>query len=211
MARRSYGTGSLFERTDKSGVVHWYGKWRQDGVQVKRRIGPKDRLNRSQANAELRRLMTEIQPAPPVSEVVTIAKLGREYLADIERRGRKKSTVLAVETALHAHLEPFFGDRSITSIRYEDVVDLLAVMRGKKLSPKSMRNYISTLSTLYRFAMHPRRRWASQNPCDGIELDAVPDYQGIRYLDPGEVDLLVLNTHQGPTRPSMLSCSGRPR
>jgi hypothetical protein len=35
---------------------------------------------------------------------------------------------------------------------------------------KSIRNYIGTLSALYRFAMHPRRRWASVNPVDAIDL-----------------------------------------
>jgi len=40
-ARRSSGTGSLYERTDSTGRVVWYGKCRSDGVQLKRRIGAK--------------------------------------------------------------------------------------------------------------------------------------------------------------------------
>ena len=40
-ARRSYGTGSLYVRTDKNGRETWYGHWRTDGAQLKRRIGPK--------------------------------------------------------------------------------------------------------------------------------------------------------------------------
>jgi hypothetical protein len=67
-ARRSYGTGSLYERTDSTGCVVWYGKWRSDGVQSKRRIGAKrversrDGLTRVQAEAELRRLMESVKP-----------------------------------------------------------------------------------------------------------------------------------------------------
>jgi integrase len=103
-----------------------------------------------------------------------------------------------VETALRAHLEPYFGERSITSVRYEDVADLVTTLRRKGLSAKSMRNYVGTLKTLYKFAMHPRRRWATFNPCEGIELDGVPDFQGIRYLDPAAIDVLVQHVRPGP-------------
>ena len=61
--RRSYGTGSLYIRTDGNGRESWYDKWRANGRQVKRRIGLKraegarDGLTRTQAEQELRRLM----------------------------------------------------------------------------------------------------------------------------------------------------------
>jgi integrase len=202
-ARRSYGTGRLFEKTDSAGRVSWYGKWRQNGTQIKRRIGPKKEngskhgLTKRQAEAELRRLIREIEPIAPASESITISELGRRYIEHLQNQGRKKSTQAAVETALNTHLEPYFRGRAITSVRYEDVADLVSTLRGKGLSPKSMRNYIGTLRTLYRFAMHPRRRWATSNPCGGIELDGVPHYGGIRYLDPEQVELLVANVCEG--------------
>jgi hypothetical protein len=63
--RRPYGAGSLYAR---GGV--WYAHWRADGGrQVKRRVGPmrvegsRDGLTRSQAEAELRRLIAETKPA----------------------------------------------------------------------------------------------------------------------------------------------------
>jgi hypothetical protein len=30
-ARRSYGSGPLFVKTDAAGVEHWYGQWRLGG------------------------------------------------------------------------------------------------------------------------------------------------------------------------------------
>ncbi len=202
--RRSYGTGALFERADSAGRVSWYGKWRHNGTQVKRKIGPKrtegsrEGLTRRAAEAELRRLIGEIKPVVVPSERVTFADIGREYVKDLDRKGRKRSTRAAVETALNTHIQPFFGERAIGSVRYEEVVDFAAALKGKGLSPKSIRNYVGTLSTLYRFAMHPRRRWATANPCDGIELDEVPQYEGIRYLEPEQVETLVANAQQGP-------------
>jgi hypothetical protein len=102
-ARRSYGTGRLFEKADSAGRVSWYGKWRNNGTQVKRRIGPKKEngskhgLTKRQAEAELRRLIREIKPTAPASESMTISELGRRYIEHLQNQGRKKSTQAAVE------------------------------------------------------------------------------------------------------------------
>ena len=81
--------------------------------------------------------------------------------------------------------------------RHEDVVDLLAVLEGKGLSPKSIRNVIATLSALFNFARAPQRRWASANPCEGLELPAVPERTEIRFLTLEEVRALVANVPPG--------------
>lgn len=203
-SRRSYGSGALFEKADSAGRVSWYGKWRHDGTQVKRRIGPKrcegsrDGLTRRGAEAELRRLIAEVRPVVPASEALTVAEVGRRYLLHLERAGRKLSTRTAVRSTLSVHLEKFFGERAIATVTHEDVADLMADMERKGVGPKSIRNYIGTLSALYRFAMHPRRRWATANPCDGLELPAVPEHVGIRYLELHQVDALVSAAQEGP-------------
>jgi hypothetical protein len=38
-ARRSYGTGRLYERVDARGRVTWYGKWYSNGERINRKIG----------------------------------------------------------------------------------------------------------------------------------------------------------------------------
>ncbi len=200
--RRSYGTGSMWERADKAGRVTFYGQWRRDGVQVRRRIGPKriegsrDGLTRRAAESELRRLMGEPATAAP-SEALTVAEVGRRYLKHLERQGRKLSTRTAVESALRVHLAPFFGERGIGTVKHDDVADLMASMEDKGLGPKSIRNYVGTLSALYRFAMHPRRRWATVNPCEGVELPAVPDHVEVRYLELEQVDALIAHAEPG--------------
>ena len=203
-SRRSYGTGALFEKADSAGRVSYYGKWRHNGTQVKRRIGPKrvegarDGLTRRAAEAELRRLIGEVRPTVAASEALTVGEVGRRYVTYLERMGRKLSTRTAVQSTLRVHLEPFFGERAISSVTHEDVVDLMTLMEKKGVGPKSIRNYLGTLSALYRFAMHPRRRWATANPCDGVELPAVPDHVGIRYLELDQVDALVSRAQGGP-------------
>src|SRR5271155_4045475 len=119
-ARRPYGAGSLYTRSDV-----WYAHWRTDGGrQVKRRIGPmraegsREGLTRRQAEAELRRLIAEtghIRMVP--GDALTIDELGRRYLANLARQGRKKATTTAVRSILRVWLEPFFVDRDLRRIQ----------------------------------------------------------------------------------------------
>jgi integrase len=203
MARRSYGTGSLYERADSNGRVSWYGQWHANGRRVKRRIGLKraegarDGLTRTQAEARLRELMAEAPAAARRGERLSVDEVARRYIAQARRRGRKPSTLGNIESEVRVHLAPFFRSRSMDSIRAEDVLDLVAVLEGKALAPKTIRNVVSTLSALFNFAKAPQRRWASENPCDGLELPAVPDATEIRFLTLAEVDALVANARPG--------------
>jgi hypothetical protein len=41
---------------------------------------------------------------------------------------------------------------------------------------------VATLSALFTFAKAPRRRWATSNPWEGLELPGVPETTRIRFL-----------------------------
>jgi integrase len=201
--RRSYGTGSLLIRSDGNGRETWHGKWRTNGRQVMRRIGAKradgakDGLTRTQAEAELRRLMAEVQVAARAGERLTVSEVAQRYITHAERQGRKRSTMENIESEVRVHLAPFFSQRSLDAITPEDVHDLVTVLEGKSLKPKTIRNVIATLSALFTFARAPRRAWATSNPCDGLELPAVSDATEIRFLTLDEVDALVANARPG--------------
>ena len=61
-------------------------------------------------------------------DALTIAELGRRYLTELERQGRKRATVVAVESILRIWLEPFLGERDVRRISAEDVHDLIRLM-----------------------------------------------------------------------------------
>lgn len=95
--RRSYGSGSLFTRTDTAGRVTWYGKWYvAAGEQVKRKIGPKrvegsrDGLTRAQAEAELRRLIAETPARRASGERLLLAEVAPRYIAHLEQKAARK-------------------------------------------------------------------------------------------------------------------------
>jgi len=203
--RRSYGTGSLYERTDSAGRASWYGRWWTGGRQVKRRVGPKrtpgerDGLTQAQAEAELRRLIADTRDdaRPRTGERVTVEEAAGRYVAHAKRRGRKASTLENIESETRVHLASFFRDRPLDAIRPEDVRDLVAVLERKSLAPKTIRNVIGTLSGLFNFARAPQRGWATGNPCEGAELPAVPEATEIRFLTLDEVAALVAAARPG--------------
>ncbi len=196
-AKRSYGTGSLYVRTDRAGREAWYGHWRTNGRQIKRKVGSKrsegdrDGLTRRQAEAELRRLIAEVTTTRPAGERLSVGEVAARYLTDLERRGRKRTTLMAVDLAVRVHLVPFFGSRALDAIRPEDVEGLMGKMEADGLAPKTIRNYIGTLSAICNYAKGPRRRWASSNPCEGLELPMTERSEEIKFLDLEEVDALV--------------------
>ena len=95
------------------------------------------------------------------------------------------------------HLEPIFTGRALDSITPEDVIDFVAALEGKGLAPKTIRNVVATLSALFNYAMAPGRRWATTNPCVGVDLPAVPVSEEIRFLTLDEVDALVDHARAG--------------
>jgi integrase len=202
MTRRSYGTGSLLQRTDSAGNVSWYGSWWVDGRRVKRRIGPKRTgaakgLTKAQAELQLRNLMHSETPALARQDRLTLAEAARLYERHLESTGkprsgqkRKRTTLAAVESAFRVWLDPHLGDRALDSVTAADVENLKAAMEDADLGPKSIRNYMGTLSALYRFAIHPKRGWARANPVDEIELPALEQSDEIRHLSVQEVEAL---------------------
>jgi integrase len=203
--RRSYGTGSLYVRTDRSGHETWYGCWWTNGRQARRRIGlrrttgSREGLTRAQAETELRRLIGEVKVAASVGEQLTVAQAGDRYLQYLQSKGRKPSTIAAVRGHLTHWHAPFFAERSLQAINAEDVADLIALMhsgrrpsgirRYKALSPATIRKVASTLHALYDFSI--KRGWASSNPVDSVELPEPTRNEDIYFLTPNEVRAVV--------------------
>ena len=152
MHRRTYGTGSLFTARGK-----WYGQWRIAGRQVKRVIGPKrqpgsrDGLTRKQAEAELRRRIEATETRTPV-QAPTVSEAGERLVRSLEAQGRKASTLAAYESTLRAHLVPHFGERALHRITTDDVEGFIATCRAKGCAPKSIRNYLGSLHSIFEFA-----------------------------------------------------------
>jgi integrase len=222
IARRAYGSGSLYE-VDGA----WYGKWRV-GVerrQVKRKIGPKrtrgeaNGLTKAQAEARLRELMAEVG-AEDVRVAATATRRPHHYTVEElgvlfieharDHRGLKATTLSDYEMHLRVHLGPFFGEMPIQRIDARRIEAFAAHLRGKRgqgrrggkpLSPKSIRNYLGTFSALLNFAV--RKKWITASPMSAVDLPSMAadaPLEELNFLEPHEVASLAASAVQGDYR-----------
>lgn len=193
--KRSYGTGSLFVKGARAGAEVWYGRFWVGGTRVKRRVGPKRApgttagLTRRQAERELQRMIeTENQVRP--RERVTVQVAGERYIAHLRAVGRRRTTLMDYESCLRVHLAPFFGATPLEKIGEDDVEAFIAYERKKGKAPKSIRNWVGFLHSIFVYA--EKRKWSQGNPCKLVDLPAVtgsdPD---IRFLDQGELEAVL--------------------
>ena len=216
-ARRAYGSGSLYER---DGV--WYAKWRIDGRQVKRKVGPRrsrggsDGLTRAQAEARLRELMAAVQaedvrPAPGAAKRpgdMVVADLGEAFIEHArDHRGLKSTTLTDYRMHVRVHLEPYFGDLPIRLLDARRIEAFAKHLRDKKgggrrggqpLSPKSIRNYLGTLSALLNFAV--KKKWLRASPMSAVDLPSMTEdapLKELTFLEPDEVARLAARARPG--------------
>lgn len=188
--RRDYGSGSIDIRELRSGRAY-YGLWYAHGRRVQRRLGRVDELTRAQAEAKLRELIGSVEVGPPArGGRVTIDRASDLYLASLEAKGRKPSTIGGVESCLRVWIRPRWGQRTLDSIEPEDVEDLMRAMRRKGLQPKTIRNHVGTLGSLFNYAMHARRHWAVENPAAAVDLPPWELSAEIRFLTLDEIGAL---------------------
>ncbi len=189
MARRSYGTGSLFLKAG-----NWHGRWYVQGRQVQRKIGPartpgeRDGLTRPQAEREMRRRM-EAETQVTTAGRVTVAEAGACLTDHLEALGRKPTTLCIYRSLLRTHLVPHLGATTLDRIQPADVEQLMAIMRREGAGPKLIRNALTLLSQVFAFGQ--RRGWCATNPCQQVDRPQLPDDTEIHHLDLHEVEALV--------------------
>lgn len=145
--------------------------------------------------------MAETTASARVGSRLTVEEVARRYVAHAQRRGRKPSTIENIESEVRVHIAPFFGSRSMDVITAADALDFVTVLERKGLAPKTIRNVVATLSALFTFGKAPQRRWASENPCEGLDLPVVPEATEIRFLTLEEVHALIAHARPGMFQP----------
>ena len=184
-AKRANGAGSVYIKHGS-----YYGRWlTAGGGHTNCRLGPvrqpgtSSGLTRKQAEQRLRALMDEVQVTTDAS--VTVAIAGRAWVEALEAKGRAKSHVQTVESHLRVHLEPFFKEKPLDRLTEADITRLLVELRRRGLKPKTARNVLSTLHSMFELGL--RRRWVSANPCKLVDLPMVEPSGEIRYLKQEEL------------------------
>jgi integrase len=99
------------------------------------------------------------------------------------------STVRGYDSVLKTHVLPTFGRAYIGSVTRDDVEDWGVGLMARDLKPSTVRNCCFVLRSMYRYALHPSRRWVRANPCDGVLLPQATTEE-VRPLRPSDVAAL---------------------
>jgi integrase len=199
---RPRGTGSLLRRRQSSGGESWYGKWRAEGRQVMRVLGPvrqpgsRNGLTERQAEAALKVAIARPTAEPPKQDAPDIAEAGRRYIANRELLGVKPGTLEDYESYLRIHLVPFFGSRALDEIEPALVEDFIVAKREQGLAIKSIRNYLGFLQAI--FALGIRRGWCFSNPVVAIDKPRDRREPEIRHLSVAELETVLAATPDDP-------------
>ena len=189
--KRAYGSGSIVEERGS-----WYGKWRVGDRQVKRRLGPvrpvgsSEGLTRKQAEAALRRKMSEVKILAP-EERIDFGQAAERYVHHVEHvLKRKASTVQDYRIMIRRHLAPHFHTTAIDRIKPEDIASYISTKSSAGLAVKTITNHLNFAHGVFQFAI--KRGWATTNPVAATDrpraVQADPD---IRFLNSEELEALL--------------------
>ena len=160
------------------------------------RVGPKripstrEGLTRTQAEAELRRLMGSIDAATLQRERMTVEEVGALLIEHRRVQGRKRTTVEAYDSMIRIHLAPFFAGRTLDRIGRREVQGLIAHMTKTGSSAKTVRNALGILHSIFEYAR--REEWVVVNPCTLVDKPRVSERDpDIHFLEPEEIEALL--------------------
>ena len=188
--KRAYGTGTLVFR---DGV--WYGRWRtQDRRRPFRRLGvartagQREGLTKKQAEQLLRELIGSGNAGARSRgrDDPTVSQLGQALLARLQAQGRKPSHIESARGHLRAHIVPALGELRVGQVVDRDVARLVDSLIARGRSPKTIRNVIGTLHSVFEIAH--RDRLIAEHPCDLAEVPRSRPSQDIRFLTLDELE-----------------------
>jgi integrase len=196
--KRSHGSGHLY--------VKWgayYGRWRgEDGRFVNKKIGKvrtrgeNDGITRAEAERGLRRLVEaeSRRPAPAVQEPPrTVDQVADELRERLAVEGARPSYRQNCESMQRIHVSPAMGKRRIDAVMRQDVERLGRAMLARGLAPKTVRNVMTFLHSVFALAL--ANEWIERNPVAAAarpkrrrQGDANPD---LRFLTVEQLDLVL--------------------
>lgn len=128
---------------------------------------------------------------------MTIKELAETYYNEYVKKHLKQSNIRAIYPAIYTHIVPLIGRKKVTKLtrldvqRWVNAISEEKQMKGeagnivtKQLSPKTVKNYYSTLSGMMKYAV--RMDIIERSPCHDIDLPKQRKKES-RYYNKDEV------------------------
>jgi integrase-like protein len=137
----------------------------------------------TEAERGLRRLIeTDVRrPAQPHEQTPTVDEVATALRERREIEGIRPSARRNLESMQRVYIQPLLGKRPIDAVRQSDVERLGRRMLAQQLAPKTVRNLMTVLSSVFALAIDDG--WISSNPvhASGASETAPPPRFGSRY------------------------------
>lgn len=175
-------SGSVFQRQRKRGPV-WYAKWRVNGRQHKKLIGPvwtergrppQGVYTRKMAEAALQAILTDARRGayddPITGPGMTLKAACEAWLTYVEHdKGRASTTVGDYRRTCRNHFWPAFGeDTTVQKISKRDVERFRArLLNESQMTRASIHKVLVLLHGCMKYAK--RQGWIQANPCEDVE------------------------------------------
>ncbi len=166
MPKRSYGAGHVYAKWGA-----WYGRWRtSDGRQLNRRLGPAREpgtatgLTRREVERIFRKVREaeETAPRPVLASRATVEDAGDSLRRKLAMQGSRKSYLEGCESMQRVHIVPGLDNAPIATVDRKDVEGLAEAMLKAGRSPKTVRNVLTFLHSIFEHALE--NDWCVENP-----------------------------------------------
>jgi integrase len=150
----------------------YYGRWRAtDGRLLNRKIGEirtpgeRDGLTRTQAERHFRRMQEaeETTPRPAArADLPTVGQIADSLRGKLGLAGARRAYLECCESMQRVHIAPRLGALTISEVKTADVEALAGAMLRSGRSPKTVRNVLSFLHSIFEHAID--HGWVTENP-----------------------------------------------
>ena len=185
-AKRSYGTGSIFEH---NGSVTFRFRPVPGRPQVQRKVCRAGELSKTQVNRACSKIEAEYKPVEDRAARPTVVDVGSAHIKKLELDGKARSYTKGRWRYLRLYVEPFFGDLPVDQPKVKDVKRFISKLQKDGKSASTIISVLWLLSGIFRYAMS--EEWRTDNPVAAVEKPENKNTHPIVHMTPAEVNRLI--------------------
>lgn len=120
-----------------------------------------------EAKAARAALLVEVQLGRHVGASGTVDELFREWIIELERKGRSPNTIRSYQTMYRRNIQALIGSKQVRSVTTKMLTDLYGAHQRRGMKPATVRKIHATVSSMMTQAC--RWGWLAVNPAQWAE------------------------------------------
>jgi integrase len=191
---RTYGSGTMTEVRPGTWRFRVYAEHPVTGQskQVSKTIHTRTRPSKKALTKQLADFVKEVNEGKHSGEGTTVGALLDDWLADLKRVGKARTTLETYESHVEKRIRPVLGDVALSDLTPHRIALFYGTLKAE-LAPGTIRLIHSVLRGALSFAVS--NGWLMTNPSAKVALPALPDQEN-EALTPEEVASLIAAAHE---------------